>query len=153
MHPVTITFQRVFDVVRRPLPYERQNEKFTAFSFEANSATQYGVEISGWPPIEAGMTVTALLEKEGDWHSLVGWFDHKSNNIVCQRYLIALFLTVGAVLLFLLLPWEYSWQLVVGRIAIAVATLAGMTVVVRTWRARRILQGILKAANSERHGT
>jgi hypothetical protein len=150
MQPITITFHRVFDVVRRPLPYERRNEKFTEFSFEADGETHYGIEISGWPPIEAGMTVTALLEKTGNWHSLVGWIDHKTNSVVCERYLTALFLTIGAILLFMLLPWLYSWELIFARVAITVAALAGIGVVHKTWHARRILQSILKISRKDR---
>ena len=34
---------------------------------------QYAVRVPGSPQIEPGMTVTALLRKPGDWHTLRGW--------------------------------------------------------------------------------
>jgi hypothetical protein len=67
---VTVTFERVFEVSRAA---GLRGPACSEFGFQAAKVKQYAVRVPGAPGIEAGMTVTALLEKSGDWHSLRGW--------------------------------------------------------------------------------
>jgi hypothetical protein len=78
LHRVTITFNRVFDVVRFR-GYEKPPH--TLFGFETSFGKYHGVEISGHPRIEAGDTVTALLSNPNNWQTLKGWVNHKTREI------------------------------------------------------------------------
>lgn len=78
MYPATVTIDRVFSVAYRwgnPGPR-------TEFGFASGNKRYYGLELPGRPAIEAGMQVTAILEKEGDWNSLQGWFNHTTGELV-----------------------------------------------------------------------
>ena len=70
MEFVTVRFDRVFEVSRAA---GLRGPACSEFSFQAANMKQYAVRVPGSPGIEAGMTVTALLGKPGDWHSLCGW--------------------------------------------------------------------------------
>jgi len=78
LHRVTVTFIRVFDIVRF-----RGHEKapHTLFGFEASTGKHHGIEVPGHPRIEAGDTVTALLSKPCDWQTLRGWVNHKTQEV------------------------------------------------------------------------
>lgn len=78
MYPATVTIDRVFSVAYRwgnPGPR-------TEFGFASGNKRYYGLELPGKPAIEAGMQVTAILEKEGDWSSLQGWLNHTTGELV-----------------------------------------------------------------------
>jgi hypothetical protein len=81
MNEVTVTFDRVFDIVHRS-PYNRV--PFTGFGFQAGDVKKYAIEVPGSPRIEAGMTVTAVLLRPGDWRTLLGWVNHETGEIVCR---------------------------------------------------------------------
>jgi hypothetical protein len=80
MHTERITFDRVFDVQRRGAT--RYAPQRTDFSFEASGNNRYSVQVSGWPRIEAGDTVTAVLGHEGNWQTLAGWKNHANGEVV-----------------------------------------------------------------------
>ncbi|AKJ27081.1 hypothetical protein [Caldimonas brevitalea] len=80
MQSVVVTFDRVFDVQR--LTRGRSGPKYTLFGFESAGKRYFNVEVDGWPELEAGATVTALLRTPGNWRTLVGWVEHGSQRIV-----------------------------------------------------------------------
>lgn len=80
MELVTVTFDRVFDIVRMA----SRGRQWTEFGFEAGPLRKYAVPIEGEPKIEAGMTVSVVLRKPGDWQTLVGWVDHRTGEISCR---------------------------------------------------------------------
>jgi hypothetical protein len=69
----TVTFNRVFDVVRTR-GYE--TPAHTLFGFETSTTKHHGVRVSGHPRVEVGDTVTAVLGKPGNWQTLQGWLNH-----------------------------------------------------------------------------
>ncbi|SCK21505.1 hypothetical protein VAR608DRAFT_1645 [Variovorax sp. HW608] len=81
MNAVTITFDRVFDIVHRS---RRNRVLSTEFGFESADVKESGVAVPGAPRIEAGMTVTAVLERPGDWRTLLGWVNHGTGEIACR---------------------------------------------------------------------
>ncbi len=82
MNEATVTFEQVFDVTRN---VRRSRVPSTEFGFQAGEMKVQSVLVSGSPRIEAGMTVTALLDRPGDWQSLLGWVDHETGEIASQR--------------------------------------------------------------------
>lgn len=80
MELVTVTFDRVFDIISAM----RNGMACTEFGFEAGALRKYAVAIAGEPRIEAGMTVSAVLRQPGDWQTLVGWVDHETGEIACR---------------------------------------------------------------------
>lgn len=81
MHLETAHFDSVFGVSRTS-----QNRRLaTLFNFTASGHTEYSVAAPGAPRLVPGMTVTALLEEKDNWQTLIGWRDHESGDIVCDR--------------------------------------------------------------------
>ncbi|MEC5387432.1 hypothetical protein VVD49_17005 [Uliginosibacterium sp. H3] len=79
-HIVTLAFDRVFDLHR--CHGSEGTPKHTLFSFEALSGRQFGVTILDHPRVEDGMHVTAVLRKEDDWQTLMGWVDRDNGQLV-----------------------------------------------------------------------
>ncbi|RLJ38896.1 hypothetical protein [Acidovorax sp. 106] len=79
MQVITLTLERVFDIQRREAT--RFIPKHTHFSFESEGRLRYTVQVPGWPSIEAGHTLTALLEKPDNWQTLVGWKNSNTNEL------------------------------------------------------------------------
>lgn len=79
MELITLTFERVFDLHR--YPEGRNQKKHTLFSFSTSTGTQYGVSVPGWPKIEPGDTVTAILTDSSNWQTLCGWANHQTKEI------------------------------------------------------------------------
>src|SRR6516225_8328041 len=70
------TFNRVFDVVREDRPFASRGRVVkTNFSFQDGAGRHYAIEVSGLPRLESGMHVVALLRREADWATLLGWLD------------------------------------------------------------------------------
>ncbi len=80
MHIERITFDRVFDIQRRAAT--RYAPQRTDFSFESGGKKRYAVQVPGWPRIEAGDTITAVLGNEGNWQTLAGWKNHANGEVV-----------------------------------------------------------------------
>lgn len=102
LHRVTVTFNRVFDVVRAR-GYE--TPPHTLFGFEASSGRHCGVKVSGHPRIEPGDTVTALLGNPHNWQTLKGWVNHETQEIAAPSTVgggiaAAAMLIVGALCLY-----------------------------------------------------
>jgi hypothetical protein len=85
---VTVCFNQVFDLVSGMA----RRKEVTFFSFKSDTTQQYAVPAPGKPKIEAGMTVTAYLQEEGNWQTLVGWRDHASNDVVIESNAYEMFL-------------------------------------------------------------
>ncbi|SEB13473.1 hypothetical protein [Variovorax sp. YR216] len=81
MNEITITFDRVFDIVRGS---RRNRVPCTVFGFQSGDVEERSVAVPGSPRIEAGMTVTAVLERPGDWQTLLGWVNHETGEIACR---------------------------------------------------------------------
>lgn len=74
-----VRFNRVFDIVRHQ--NRHGTNRYTEFSFEANSRCVYAVKIGGWPTLREGDQISAVLEKPGDWQTLAGWRNHDANEV------------------------------------------------------------------------
>ena len=83
MQQLFVTFVEIFDVVRvnRPATRSTVGEKKTLFGFECQSGKRHNVSINGNPRLEAGMSVVAVLARDDDWHSLVGWVNKATGEI------------------------------------------------------------------------
>lgn len=79
MFEVTVQFDKVMHVHRKRA-FKAAPER-TVFSFMSNYRYTPYVTVPGWPRLEDGMKVKALLRNPGDWHSLVGWRDLKTNEL------------------------------------------------------------------------
>lgn len=84
METVVTTFDDVLHVVREP--ETRFHPKHTVFSFMAGGQYQPYVKVPGWPSIEPGTKVTALLKQPGNWKSVVGWVNHASGEISAPNF-------------------------------------------------------------------
>jgi hypothetical protein len=80
VHPVRLKFDRVFDVAK-DMPGGR---KVTHFGFESPAIRQCSVVVPGWPRVESGMSVIALLKRPNDWHHIYGWVDLDRRTVVCD---------------------------------------------------------------------
>lgn len=74
---LTARLDRVFDIVRQG---GRGPE--TWFSVECDGRCHYGLRAPLYPELRDRMIVTAYLEREDDWSSLLGWLDHANGKIV-----------------------------------------------------------------------
>jgi hypothetical protein len=83
MELITFTFDRVFDLHR--YSEGRNQKKHTLFSFSSDIGTQYGVSVPGWPKIEPGDTVTAILSESSNWQTLRGWANHRTKEVAVYR--------------------------------------------------------------------
>lgn len=79
MYAVSLTFDRIFDVVR--VPETRYVRKQTLFGFQSGTVIQYGVTVPGWPELKAGHTVTVLLRRPDDWQSVQGWVNRSTGEL------------------------------------------------------------------------
>lgn len=95
MHLTTVRIDRVFSVERR----SGRQGKYTEFGFASATSRHYSVNVPGWPAIEAGMEISALLARHGDWESLQGWVNHTSGEVVAPGRGLWIFLLVGGFLL------------------------------------------------------
>jgi|EndMetStandDraft_4_1072995.scaffolds.fasta_scaffold681163_2 hypothetical protein len=62
MHPTTLRIEKIFTVERR----RGRNDRYTEFGFASGDTRHYSICAPGWPTIEEGMEITALLQKQGD---------------------------------------------------------------------------------------
>lgn len=150
MNEVTVTFDRVFDIVRRS---QRNRMPCTEFGFQAGAVRRYGIAAPGSPRIEAGMTVTAVLRRSGDWQTLLGWVDHSTGEIACRSAAtdaggIAALL-IGGVWAYSLMAPHPIWATVVVVVAICVCV-GSVIEMVRSVTARRLLDRAWTALQ-ERH--
>ncbi|MFL6660165.1 MAG: hypothetical protein ACJ8GW_18920 [Massilia sp.] len=83
---VTLRLDHVFDVVHGT---GRNNRTF--FSFESGETSQYGVQLPGSRTFQDGMVVTAFLQEEGNWQTLLAWGEHATGEVVSLRSEEALF--------------------------------------------------------------
>lgn len=80
MQRITITIDRVFDITTG---VSRGKQPCTFFSFQSGQASEYGVALPGEPTLVNGMTVSAFLEENDNWQTLLGWVNHGTGEIVC----------------------------------------------------------------------
>ena len=81
MYTRRIRFDRVFDV--RPLT--ARNGVTTQFGFEADGKTVRDARIKGAHEIPQGVELTVALPREGGWSWLLGWVDHSTGRMVCDK--------------------------------------------------------------------
>lgn len=77
-HRITVTFDRVFDMLRTQ---GYQAPAHTLFGFETSTGNYHSIKIPGHPRLETGDTVTALLSEQGNWQTLRGWINHETREI------------------------------------------------------------------------
>ena len=143
MYQATVTIDRVFSVAYRwgnPGPR-------TEFGFASGNKRYYGLELPGKPAIEAGMQVTAILEKEGDWSSLQGWFNHTTGEVVSPSrgghvfQLLVCFMLVRGLFSSLYQPFA----ILLITIFLLIALLSG-SMLLRAHRAQKALAALARAA-------
>ena len=93
LHRVTITFDRVFDIVRG---HGYEAPPHTLFGFEAASRKYYGVKVPGLPRIEEGDTVTAVLIDPANWQTLQGWVNHETREIAAPIFWVSGFVSAAS---------------------------------------------------------
>ncbi|MFA9441678.1 hypothetical protein ACDA63_18775 [Uliginosibacterium sp. sgz301328] len=107
-------FVRVFDVVRVDPPLlARNREVKTLFSFEDDIGRHIGLSVAGLPRLEPGMRVIALLSRENDWQSLIGWLDLDTGEIAgidSWNIGCALVMCLGAVGVLLMIVFTSDWS-------------------------------------------
>jgi cation transport ATPase len=97
LHQETVTFDRVFDIVRSGQGDD--NEPSTLFSFQSGSRYEYGVAVPGEPEISDGMTVTVILGRAGNWQTLMGWVNHATGELTCKaNKMLAIFVAIPFVI-------------------------------------------------------
>lgn len=162
MEQVTIAFRRIFDLHR--IESSRYIKRHTLFSFEAEGLTKYSVRVPGWPKIEAGTTVTALLRKPGNWQTVIGWVNHESGEVSEERIAYPYLPTLTAACLGII--WGFAMfsserralQVVLGvMVAICVASSVSSVALARRRASDSTALAMLKAQlnptiTSERHG-
>lgn len=79
----TITFDRVFDIQRQVR--DIFGSKFTLFGCESQGERHFDITVPGWPLVQDGMTVTALVGEAGNWKSFSGWVEHESREVACNE--------------------------------------------------------------------
>jgi len=142
MNEVTITFDEVFDIVRNS---QRSRVLSTQFGFRSGDMKKHGITVPGSPRIEAGMTVTAVLERPGDWQTLLGWVNHETGEIACRRAASNIG-GIGAIVLGSLLAYHLASTqpilaalVAVISIGCCVGSIVGMRKAVRV---RRLLEAV-----------
>jgi hypothetical protein len=101
MQHLTITIERVLHVQRNaPSGLEGRH---TVFSFVSEGQYFQDIAVPGWPRVEDGTRVVALLRERGNWNSLVGWVDTDTGDVVAPDPTSALLRAGAALAIFLLL--------------------------------------------------
>lgn len=80
MTPVTVRFDRVFDIVHG----RHRRKEVTFFGFESAGTKRYGVPAPGKLDIRSPALVTAILRKPNNWQTLAGWFNHTTGEVVVE---------------------------------------------------------------------
>lgn len=103
MQQVTTTFTRVYGAIQfgnypkgSLANLFRRGPDFTLFGFDDASGSHYNVRVPGYPTIESGMTVTALLEQPNDWSLIAGWVNHSTGEITYTETVIPFSVLIGA---------------------------------------------------------
>jgi hypothetical protein len=97
MQTLTVVFDEILHVHRNRAT--QSHPRHTVFSFMSeNKYTPY-VTVPGWPRLEPGMKVKALLRETDKWSTLIGWVDLDTGQITDihpnQRVLGLLLMTCG----------------------------------------------------------
>ena len=165
MHRVTVTFDLVFDL--RRVPGSRLQGRRSLFSFTADGQTHRELQMQGWPRLQVGDTITALLRRKHDWRTLVGWVNHDTGEVVApspaRTFYRSAMLAAGVGLLVAVL-WamltvgtqstlmsDWSWLLWAGYVGFLLVLITGM--LLRQWSHRRIehaLQDFLLELRADR---
>ena len=80
MFTVVAKFDEILHVHRNEA--NRTTPRHTVFSFMSSFKYTPYVEVPGYPRLENGMRVVALLRNEDDWKSLIGWRDLDTGELV-----------------------------------------------------------------------
>jgi len=156
MTPVIVEFQQIHHVHRNRAT--RSSPKHTVFSFVADYSYTPYVTVPGFPRLEPGMKVQALLERQGDWKSLVGWRDLDTGAVAAPNpdwhlyriLFLALWLAVAAFFSAKLMSTASTGQAIGASLAgLAVAALAAYEY--RCWQRTKLLVQALSDMPSPAH--
>lgn len=158
MQRVTVTFDLVFDL--RRIPGSSLRGRRSLFSFMAGGQTERELQMQGWPRLQVGDTITAVLRRKDKWHTLVGWVNHTTGEIVApspirtlrRSVLLAIGVGVLMAVLYSMLTVNvqrtalggWAWLLWVGYGGFLIALISGM--LLRQWshlRTARMLEAFL----------
>lgn len=122
MQAVQITFTRVFDVVR----HESRMGTWTDFGFAWDQGRVFGARVQGHPPMRDGMTVRLVLQKAGQWSTILGWQDLQTGQVHLVDAGGLLGTALIAIAAYLLFTPLLLAQLVEGPLASSLAAGAGL---------------------------
>lgn len=154
MQRVTVTFDLVFDL--RRIPPSSLRGRRSLFSFMADGQTERELQMQGWPRLQVGDTITALLRRNNDWHTLVGWVNHETGEVVApspvrtlrRSVLLAIGVGLLVAVLYSLLTIDlqrttlgrWAWLLWAGYGGFLVAVISGL--LLRLWSHRRTARAL-----------
>jgi hypothetical protein len=143
MQPVTVTMERVFDVVRR----RGRHGRYTEFSFVRAGVTHYAVRAPGWPVVESGMTVSVLLARQDDWRAIVGWVHHSSGELAAPEVGRWIVPVIGALLVTTLT--SIQWESLAPVIVASPVYLGCSFVAYRNMRVQRALRALVPVSRRQ----
>lgn len=77
MQRETVTFDRVFDVMRR----QWRTNCWTEFNFVSAGRTVHAAKVWGHPVLADGMTVSLVLQRADSWSTILGWKDMRTGQL------------------------------------------------------------------------
>lgn len=100
MHLVTVRLDRIFDVVHGV----HNRKEVTFFGFQYGQKRVFCVPAPGRQDIQVNDVITAYLKEEGNWQTLVGWFNHSTGEVVIEgaAYEVGFVIVTGAMTVMLL---------------------------------------------------
>jgi hypothetical protein len=148
---VTVRFDRVFDVVKG----EKDHKVVTFFGFESAHRKFYGVPGPGDIELPEGREVTAFLQKEDDWQSLLGWVVRDTGEIVSESVGYEVFMLAFCAGFAFFALWGFREAPVIALVVIAgLALLAASCLMsmARVLRSRSRLKSIRRDQLQRIHG-
>lgn len=111
--------------------------KHTVFTFVCDGVYVPYVTVHGWPEIDAGTSVTALLREAGDWKTLVGWVNERTHEVAAPDFKGALLGCVFAAVFTALFFWFLRHLSIGEGLIMAALPVAVLVVSVRQYRQRK----------------
>lgn len=156
MYIESITFDRVFSVVRR----NTRHGKYTTFGFETGERKVYEARVHGHPEVGSGMTVTLAMSKPEDWTNIYGWINRAENTVAIGEgieeqlgpaLILLAHLTLVAPLVILNWPYMGNEKWLIGFFGLFLPSLLGFLFFrskFRVTKARRLLTAMLARPNN-----
>ncbi|WP_172205351.1 hypothetical protein [Niveibacterium sp. COAC-50] len=152
MNVVTVRFEEIHQV--RRIRANRALPQRTVFGFSDGIGYTPQVTAPGFPRLEPGMTVHAVLREPGNWNTLVGWRDPGTNELMAPNpswHLkgIVFFAVWGVIAVATTLPFQttHSWAPFVAGALAGLACVSEATKWRLKERERRAIEELLPASH------